>query len=385
MRSDPTSAGPAGRQRLFAAVLLAVVAAVLLACAGRGLDPAAPPPPRTSTDAGVDALMARYQGEVPGAALMVIRDGEAVVRRGYGLAELETGRAVTPATNFRLASISKQFTAAAVLLLAEDRRLDLDDPVRRWLPTLPAATDTVTIRHLLTHTSGLVDYEEAMPADLDPADLSDQLRDADVLTILERQDRTYFVPGTGYRYSNSGYALLALVVERASGVDYPEFLRQRIFAPLGMDATLAYVREGPAVPERAYGYSRTDSGWVRTDQSLTSAVLGDGGIYSSIDDLARWDAALYDDRLLSDASRRLAFAATTPTDDPDIAYGFGWRITGDSLWHSGESIGFRNVLVRFPQRRLTVVLLSNRNDPEPYATALRVAALFGAEATGGGR
>ena len=116
--------------------------------------------------------------------------------------------------------------------------------------------------------------------------------------------------------------------------------------------------------------------WTRTDQSSTSAVLGDGGIYSSIDDLAKWDAALYDDRLLSAESRRLAFTAATPTDDPDVAYGFGWRISGDSLWHSGETIGFRNVIVRYPAQRLTVVLLSNRNDPEPYRTALEIARHF---------
>nr|WP_208543285.1 serine hydrolase domain-containing protein [Lysobacter alkalisoli] len=325
----------------------------------------------------VDALMARYQGDVPGAALLVMRGGEPVIRRGYGLAELETGRAVTPSTNFRLASITKQFTSAAVLLLAEDGRIGLDDPVKQWLPGLPAAADEVTIRHLLTHTSGLVDYEDVMPAGLDS-----QLRDVDVLALLEGQDHTYFAPGTDYRYSNSGYALLALIVERASGMSFQQFLHERIFDPLGMDGTLAYVEEGPDVPHRAYGYSEEDGGWTRTDQSLTSAVLGDGGIYSSIDDLARWDAALHDDRLLSDASRELAFAAATPTDDPGIAYGFGWRITGDSLWHSGESIGFRNVLIRYPQRRLTVILLSNRNDPEPHETALRIAELSGAD--GGG-
>jgi len=143
-----------------------------------------------------------------------------------------------------------------------------------------------------------------------------------------------------------------------------------------MRHTLAHVADGPAVPDRAYGYSEVDGHWQRTDQSLTSAVLGDGGIYSSVDDLANWDAALYDDRLLGDASRMLAFTAHTATDDPDVKYGFGWRITGDTLWHSGETIGFRNVIVRYPKQRLTVVILSNRDDPEPYATAKRIAALF---------
>ena len=154
---------------------------------------------------------------------------------------------------------------------------------------------------------------------------------------------------------------------------FEDFLKQRIFDPLGMRHTLAYVNDGPPVSHRAYGYSESTTGWTRTDQSLTSAVLGDGGIYSSIDDLARWDAALYDDRLLSSKSRELAFHPWTVTDDADVSYGFGWRITGESLWHSGESSGFRNVFVRYPQQHLSVIILSNRNDPEPYRMALAIA------------
>ncbi|MFL6592904.1 MAG: serine hydrolase domain-containing protein [Luteimonas sp.] len=319
----------------------------------------------------IDTLMQRYSGDVPGASLLVVRDGKAVVARAYGMADMEGGVAATPSTNYRLASVTKQFTAAAILLLAEDGRLGLDDKVRHWLPSLPAAADTVTIRQLLTHTAGLVDYEDVIPEGT-----TRQLRDADVLRLLSTQNRSYFVPGTNYRYSNSGYALLALIVERASGATFQDFLRTRIFIPLGMRATLAYVADGPEVPHRAYGYSEVEGQWQRTDQSLTSAVLGDGGVYSSIDDLRKWDAALYDDRLLGDASRSLAFTAHTSTDEPDVQYGFGWRITGDTLWHSGETIGFRNVIVRYPKQRLTVVILSNRDEPEPYATAKQIAALF---------
>ena len=160
------------------------------------------------------------------------------------------------------------------------------------------------------------------------------------------RDSLYFPPGSDYRYSNSGYALLALVVERASGRKFAAFLQARIFGPLGMTATLAREDDGPAVEDRAFGYSRIDGQWQRTDQSTTSAVLGDGGIYSSLDDLARWDAALYDDRLLSAVSRAQAFAPATATTEPDVAhYGFGWRLQGRMQWHSGESIGFRNVLL----------------------------------------
>jgi CubicO group peptidase (beta-lactamase class C family) len=199
-----------------------------------------------------------------------------------------------------------------------------------------------------------------------------------VLRLLEGADRLYFAPGSDYRYSNSGYALLALVVGRASGRDFASFLRERIFVPLGMAGAVAFEDGISQVAERAYGYSFEDGRWLRTDQSSTSAVLGDGGIYASIDELAKWDAALYDDRLLSDASRNAAFSIQTPIhDEADVdGYGYGWRIHGDALWHSGETIGFRNVIVRWPKQRLTVVVLSNRNDPEPYRLALKIAALY---------
>ncbi len=325
--------------------------------------------PPAAPDAGIDGLMQRYDGRVPGAAVLVLKDGQPVFRRGYGLAVLEDGTPVSPATNFRLASVSKQFTAAAILLLAEDGALSIDDPLKKWLPELPAVADAMTLRQLLSHSSGLLDYEDLM----DPADTR-QVHDIDVLHLLQKENRTYFAPGSSYRYSNSGYALLALVVGKASGSDFASFLRQRIFLPLGMTATFAHQDGVDEVPERAYGYSQIDGHWQRTDQSTTSAVLGDGGIYSSIDDLAKWDAALYDERLLRRASLQQAFSAATATPEPDVPhYGFGWRINGDALWHSGESIGFRNVIVRYPKQKLTVVVLSNRNDPEPYALALQIA------------
>jgi CubicO group peptidase (beta-lactamase class C family) len=343
------------------------------------------------TMTAIDAQLQRYAGDGPGAALLVVRDGETLVRQGRGLADLEQGIAVTPATRFRLASVSKQFTATAVLLLVDDGRLDLDAPVRRWLPALPASADGVTLHHLLSHTAGLPDYEDLMAADF-----PGQVRDADVVCLLATglpctldgpragmapaaPIAPYFAPGSAYRYSNTGYALLARVVEEASGQRYAAFLQQRIFAPLGMDGAVAFEDGVSQVAHRAYGYSADGDGWRRTDQSSTSAVLGDGGIYASIDDLAAWIAALDDGRLLSaDARARLASAqTTTPTGETDVdAYGYGWRLHAGLMWHSGESIGFRNVILRWPEQRLSVVLLSNRNDPEPYATAQAIAALF---------
>lgn len=320
----------------------------------------------------IDALMSRYSGEVPGASLLVLEDGKAVIRRAYGYANLEKHVKATPATNYRLASMSKPFTAACILLLKQDGKLRLDDPVRKWLPELPASDAGITLENLLTHTSGLIDYESLISPDR-----TTQLSDADVLRLIASQHRLYFPPGHAHRYSNGGYVLLGLVVERVSGMDLADFMKKRIFRPLGMDHTLMYEhRRGPKPTHRAYGYSRIDGHWKRTDQSLTSATRGDGGIYSSIDDLAKWDAALYGNQLLSDASKKLFFSASTPHGDPDVGYGFGWRISGDSVWKSGETMGFRNVIIRWPKQHVTVIILSNRRHPKPYPVALTIGELY---------
>jgi CubicO group peptidase (beta-lactamase class C family) len=315
----------------------------------------------------IDAWLADYAGDVPGASVLVRQDGQDRVAQACGLADVEGGIAASVRTNYRLASISKQFTAAAVLLLAEQQRLTLDAPVGHWLPGLSPACASITLLDLMTHRSGLADYEDL------PWNGSAQWRDADVLEQLAARPTPDFPPGGAYRYSNGGYALLALVVERAADQDFPGFLRQRIFSPLGMQASLARTDEGPAVTDRAYGHSLVEGQWRRTDQGPTTAVLGDGGIYSSVADLALWADAWDDSRLLTADSRRLATTAWTDTDEPGTCYGLGWRISGDCVWHSGESLGFRNVLLRIPSRRLTVVMLSNRDTPEPGPAARAIA------------
>lgn len=319
----------------------------------------------------IDELMAPHAGEGPGAALLVARDGVPLVRRAYGMADVERALPVSHATNFRLASISKSFTAAAVLLLAQDRKLRLSDGAIDWLPELARSQRSISIVHFLTHSSGLADYEGFVP----PGEMG-QLCDADVLDIVASHPAGIFEPGGGYRYNNGGYALLALIVERASGLPFNDFLKRRIFDPCGMHGTIARVAGGPEVVHRAFGHAREGEQWVRRDQDATSAVLGDGGVYSSIDDLLHWDAAWLDDRLLSKRWRLLATTPHVATDQPGTRYGLGWRITGDSIWHSGESTGFRNVLVRFPASRLTVIMLTNRDAFEPHETALTIADLF---------
>ena len=317
----------------------------------------------------IDAIFRDYSGAVPGASVIVVRGDRVVFRKSYGLANLEERIAATAETHYRLASVTKQFTAAAVLTLAQQEKLSLDDPIRRWLPSLPAYADAITIRHLLTHTSGLIAYEDVMPSTT-----TVPLKDADVLRLLETQSSTYFRPGSSYRYSNSGYSLLALIVEKASAKHFANFLREEIFTPLGMTSTVAHEEGLSTVVNRAYGYSLDGSSWRRTDQSLTSAVLGDGGIYTSVDELGHWVRALDQGRFAEASVPRVA------TDKEGVRYGFGWKIGEHDrrrvVFHTGESIGFRNALVRFPDETLSVVVLTNRNEGEPYGLAIRVANLF---------
>ncbi len=321
----------------------------------------------------VDSLFAAYTGsDVPGASVVVIRDGEVIVRRAYGMADLERRVSAAPETDYRLASVSKQFTAMAVMLLAKDGKLRYDQPLRDFLPELPAATRAVTVRRLLNHTSGLWDYE-----DLVPESRTTQLDDRDVVSLLGSKDSLYFSAGSEYRYSNSGYVLLGMIVARVSGMTLPQFLRARIFEPLGMQASVAHVEGSDTVPRRAFGYSPSGGTFVQTDQSVTSATLGDGGIYTNIDDLTRWDQALYTTQLVDSAALQLA---TTPPELPGGAatqYGFGWfvdRYRGEPRWrHTGETSGFRNAIQRFPGRRLTIVVLTNRSSGEPAAIAERIA------------
>ncbi|HYX83316.1 MAG TPA: serine hydrolase domain-containing protein [Gemmatimonadales bacterium] len=321
----------------------------------------------------VDSLFAAYTGDsVPGASVVVIQAGTAIIRRAYGMADLERHVAATPETDYRLASLSKQFTAMAVMLLAQDGKLHYDQPVREILPELPSAASGISIRHLLNHTSGIVDYE-----DLIPKTRTTQVSDADVLAMLAAKDSVYFPAGSQYRYSNSGYVLLGLIVGRVSRVSLPDFLRARIFAPLGMQATVMHVEGSDTVPRRAFGYSPRGSSFVQTDQSVTSATLGDGGIYTNVDDMVRWDAALSNTTLVD--ARTLELATTPPRlpQDSVTQYGFGWfvdRYRGELRWrHTGETSGFRNAIQRYPRRTLTIVILTNRSSGEPGAIAERIA------------
>jgi CubicO group peptidase (beta-lactamase class C family) len=325
--------------------------------------------------AAFDSIFAAYDSpDLPGASVLVIKDGSVAVSRSYGLADVEARTPASDSTNYRLASLSKQFTATAIMLLAREGRLRYDDRVADLLPGLPAYGRDVRVRHLLNHTSGLWAYESFVPREQ-----TVQVRDRDVPALIQQAESTYFPPGSAYRYSNTGYALLALIVEKLSGQSYASFLHDRIFAPLGMNATVAYEEGESTVPNRAFGYTIRPSGIVRTDQSSTSAVLGDGGVYSSIRDLALWDRALDDATLVSREMEAEAWTPATLTNGTATRYGFGWFVDREDgtlrLSHHGETSGFTNFILKYPERRLTVIVLTNRRGGVPWDLAPKVAAL----------
>jgi CubicO group peptidase (beta-lactamase class C family) len=332
----------------------------------------------------------------PGLAVVVRQDGRTAFIRGYGLRDLRSNLPIDEHTNFRLASFTKQFTAMAIMLLVHDGKLNYDTRLTDIFPDFPSYGRTITIRNLLNHTSGLVAYEDLMDKKYAGKSWEEipQISDAGVLALMEQQAGTKFPPGTKWEYSNSGYCVLAMVVEKISGVPFAEFLHRRIFALLEMENTVAHVYGKDHVANRAYGYTNDAGVWLETDQSPTSATLGDGGIYSSLDDLIKWDDALRNHTLLSVAEMRPAVApensaAVLPDNVEDLpkaagkkplAYGFGWFLDpyrGHArMWHYGSSIGFHTIIQRFTVDHLAIIILSNRSDLDLSALSLKVADLY---------
>jgi CubicO group peptidase (beta-lactamase class C family) len=354
-------------------VLLALVAAVLTTFGVAFPEPT------------IDAMFSAYDGTGPGATVAVIKDGQIVFERSYGLANVDTNEAISSQTNFRLASVTKQFTAMSILLLAEKKSLRLDDPVAKYLPELKATAPKVTLRHLLMHTSGLPEYDHLLPEDD-----KTQIVDKDVLALVTAPRKPEpskalvnepppAPPGMKFRYCNTGYALLALVVERVSKQTYAEFLRRNVFDPLGMSSSMVYDPKA-IIPHRAYGYRVVDDAVVPADQSRDTAVLGDGGVYSSATDLVRWIDALDRGTLVDPKLLEEATTQHIATDEAGVGYGYGWRI-GDHhgtkvAFHTGTTSGFKNALLWVPSKKLAVVVLTNRRGGEPRFIASVILEMF---------
>jgi CubicO group peptidase (beta-lactamase class C family) len=305
--------------------------------------------------AEIDRLMTTLheRGQFDGAVL-VAAGGAVVYRRAFGEADDEARVPFTPATPSCIASVSKPFTALAVMMLRERGQVGYDDPVANYLPELGRVAPTVTIRQLLTHTSGIPDYGSDLAIE------RPGLTNAEVLAALAERGTPRFPPGQRYEYSNSGYVLLGLVVERATGRPLPELLRARVFQPLGMTRTFVYTDPRQKTRAVAVGYGpfgqRDDYGAVLT---------GDGGVYSTVDDLYAWDRALFADRLVKPATLAEAFTPGTVREGT-TTYGFGWNVTGEGaerhVWHTGNTAGFRAFIDRRLADRSTVIMLTNHGN-----------------------
>ncbi len=355
-----------------------------------------PKPDKQLDVARIDAIFSPLVGaKSPGVAVLVRSDGQMACQRGYGVRDLRSMAKIDAHTNFRLASCSKQFTAMSIMLLVHDGKLRYEDKLTHVFPEFPAYGRTITIQNLLNHTSGLPDYEDLMDR-LYPKrwDVENQINDLEVLSLLEKQKETKFPPGAKWAYSNSGYVVLGLIVAKVSGKSFPEFLRDRIFAPLKMDHSVALVKGKNDVSNRAYGHTKEGSGWVQTDQSSTSATLGDGGVYSSLVDLAKWDESLARHTLLGEKEMRAALAPVKLADGSQpvwpansdrpagtpVSYGFGWFLDPyrghERMWHYGDTMGFHTYIERFIADKLSIIVLCNRTDLDPEELARQVADLY---------
>jgi len=321
--------------------------------------------------ARIDKLLSDvYKPGQPGAAVLVKKQGKVIWRKGYGLANLELNVPVEPDMIFRLGSITKQFTAVAVLMLAEEGKLSLQDEITKFLPDYPTQGKKITVEHLLTHTSGVKSYTDL------PEWLPLQRKDMTVGEIIDlfKNQPMEFTPGERWKYSNSGYILLGAIIEKASGKSYADFLADRIFGPLGMKSS-CYDSTSRIIPRRVPGYSKGNSGFENAPYLSMSQPYAAGALGSSVDDLATWTEALLAGKLIKRETLERAFTSYKLKDGLDSKYGYGWCISDYEghrlIEHGGGIHGFLSYALFFPEDQIFVALLTNSAvtelQPEPLA------------------
>lgn len=326
----------------------------------------------------VDKIFAEWSKPgAPGAAVGVIKDGKLIYSKGYGLANLEYDIPNDADSVFRIASTSKQFTAACIVLLAERGELNLTDTLDKFLPDFPDYAKDITIRHLLNHTSGIRDYLTL--ADLKGLGVEDYYQDKDVISWLVNQTELSFPPGEEYLYSNSGYWLLGKIVEQVAGMNMAEFAEQEIFKPLNMAHTHFHNNHKKIVRKRASGYTPTNGDSYEI--SMTSLdMIGDGGIFTTINDIKKWDDAFYQSSVLSPEFWQEMSTQGVLNNGEQISYASGLIIDDykglKTVSHGGAFVGFRAELLRFPEQKFTVAIFANRGDTNPSVMAYRVADVF---------
>lgn len=315
-----------------------------------------------------------YQPTEPGVAVIAARDGKIVFRTGQGMANLELGVPIEPDMVFRLGSLTKQFTAVAILMLAEQGKLALDDSISRFLPDYPTHDHLITVKHLLTHTSGIKSYT-AMPEwpSLWRKDFTVQ----ELIDFFKYQPMES-APGKRWAYNNSGYILLGAIIEKVSGQSYEQFIRQSIFEPLGMKQSY-YDSPSRVIPGRVAGYDKGPEGFTNAAYLSMTQPYAAGALASTVDDLVLWDSALYTEQLLRHETLQQAHHSHCLTDGSPTAYGYGWEISEYAghrlIEHGGGIHGFRTRAIRVPDERVFVAVLSNHGGTNPGLLAFKIAAL----------
>ncbi len=369
------------KRLLFVAVLVCLTAACGVASAARAIyaTQASASAAQMDKSAQVDSLVASLvQGNGPGLAVMVIEDGKIVHSKGYGLARLDTKEPVGQNTAFDLGSTSKQFTAMAIMLLVGEGKLSYDDPLSKFFPEFPSYAKNITVRHLLNHTSGLRDVINPrwFRKDYEPTS-------RELLKMLVSEQSAQFKSGERFEYNNSGYVLLSLIVEKASGQSFARFMREKIFKPLGMNSTAIFDETKPKIQHMATSYF-LEGGSFRPFVTTSDVFLyGAKGVFSTTEDLYKWDQALETGKLVKPPALKEAFTSARLNNGTNTQYGFGWYIVEDNglrvVEHAGGYLGYRAAIRRYPDERATIIVLSNNATVEAAPLARKIAQVYLAE------
>jgi CubicO group peptidase (beta-lactamase class C family) len=360
--------------------LLAAMILFSLSASAHAQTPSPGSAPQADAAARVDKIFEKWnRTDSPGCALSVMRDGRIIYSHGYGMADLDHDVTITPSTVFHVASMSKQFTAASIVLLAQQGKLSLDDDVRKYIPELPDFGTPITIRHLIHHTSGLRDQWELL--DLAGWRYSlDLITDDDVMSVITRQKELNFKPGDKHLYSNTGYTLLALVVKRVSGMPFREFTTKSIFEPLGMKNTHFRDDHAEIVKNNAYGYEREKSGTRFRLSNTNFDTVGATSLHATVEDLALWDENFYHPRVGGPdfVSQMLQRGKLNNGEQIDYAFGLvlGKYQGLPTVDHAGGDAGYRSDMTRFPEQHFSAAVLCNTNDTDPSSLVRRVADIY---------
>lgn len=328
--------------------------------------------------AKVDSIFSEWNGlDKPGASLGIIKDGELIYTKGYGAANLEYNIPNTSESVFRIASTSKQFTAACIVLLDQQKKLSLDDKLSKFFPEFPSYANQITIKHLLNHTSGVRDYLTL--AQLAGLGSEDYYTDEMLMQWLVNQQELNFNPGDDFLYSNSGYWLLGQIVNKVSGGSMAEFAKVNVFDPLGMENTHFHNDHTQIVKQRASGYRPNSDGGYSISMT-TLEMIGDGGIFTTVNDLKKWDDAFYKSDILNKAFWDIMTSVGKLNSGEELDYASGLGVDTYNglkvILHGGAFVGYRAEMIRFPEQKFSVILLANRADANPTRMAYGVADIF---------